>query len=240
LCPDSPVVVSPVGQVAVVAAAAAVGSLAGGLVGVFKEGISAAHDAVYTGPYAELVRLIANAVYDALAPTAAAAAAGSITSGSGGGTLWHLDYALFPLAGGIAVSLLGRLLEPGNRDFGPGLSGVIEDVNAGHPFKPRQFALKQAAAVATLGSGRTQLESAVKATRTPEIADPAAAGGVQKRFGSGLARTARTPHTMGCTVHPQSRSAKPIRTVHRHGPSFIRIFPQHSGILLTRVVPVPL
>lgn len=140
-------------EVAVVAAAAAVGSLAGGLVGVFKEGISAAHDAVYTGPYAELVRLIANAVYDALAPTAAAAAAGSITSGSGGGTLWHLDYALFPLAGGIAVSLLGRLLGPGNRDFGPGLSGVIEDVNAGHPFKPRQFALKQAAAVATLGSG---------------------------------------------------------------------------------------
>ena len=156
-------------EVSILMAAGAIGALTGVLVGCFKTGIATVRNGVYGGPYAELVHNFVRIVYEIVGwleagdgttggvdPATAGGggldnvAAGVAATVVGGGTeLWHLDYILFPLVGGVLVGLLRLVF----KDFGPGLAGVIENVNQGKQFKPAQFLAKQTAAITTLGSG---------------------------------------------------------------------------------------
>eukprot|EP00611_Tribonema_gayanum_P011721 TRINITY_DN2207_c0_g1_i2.p1 TRINITY_DN2207_c0_g1~~TRINITY_DN2207_c0_g1_i2.p1 ORF type:complete len:845 (+),score=244.22 TRINITY_DN2207_c0_g1_i2:159-2537(+) len=65
----------------------------------------------------------------------------------------QLVVALIPILGGIAVVAIRSLLP--KRDFGPGLGGLIEEVDNGTPVKPGRSIGKALAAVATLGTGNS-------------------------------------------------------------------------------------
>lgn len=59
--------------------------------------------------------------------------------------------ALVPLLGGLVVTIIQYF----NRDFGPGIGGLIEEVDNGSSFSPRRALAKASAAVATLGTGNS-------------------------------------------------------------------------------------
>ncbi|EKX54454.1 hypothetical protein GUITHDRAFT_160672 [Guillardia theta CCMP2712] len=122
-------------EIGLIGAAAVVGAGSGLAVVAFKEGIKAMRGWTYQGSYAQLVHNI-----------------GSFLPSSGLPNMEgiNLEYICFPVMGGLLTSLFLLVLR---KDFGPGLTGQLEEVDRGVPIDPVRFLARQVSAVAALGSG---------------------------------------------------------------------------------------
>ena len=123
-------------QVGIVAAAAILGVGAGVSVALFKTSIKSFRTFVYEGAYSDVVHDISTAV--------------TKLTGLLPGSSYNPEYILFPLLGGIIVSII--LAIEGN-DLGPGIKGIVKEVDEDKNINLRKFGVKASAAVATLGSG---------------------------------------------------------------------------------------
>lgn len=123
-------------QVGIVAAAALMGVGTGVAVAFFKSLIKSFREFVYEGAYSDLVHDIS---------TALTKLTGFVPVSS-----YNPEYILFPLIGGVIVSIILAL--EGN-DLGPGVKGIVKEVDEDKNINLRKFGVKASAAVATLGSG---------------------------------------------------------------------------------------
>mmetsp|Transcript_3654 Transcript_3654/g.9049 ORF Transcript_3654/g.9049 Transcript_3654/m.9049 type:complete len:633 (-) Transcript_3654:623-2521(-) len=122
-------------EIGLIGAAAIVGAGSGLAVVGFKEGIKAMRGWTYQGSYAQMVHAIGSYLPSAGLPNMEGI---------------NLEYICFPVLGGLLTSLFLFVLR---KDFGPGLTGQLEEVDRGVPIDPVRFLARQFSAIAALGSG---------------------------------------------------------------------------------------
>jgi len=129
-------------QVLIVVAGAVIGGVTGLTVMLFKSGIAATREFTYQGGYSDFVDYFQRAIGKAgLVP-------GGIPS-----TI-NLEFVMYPLLGGIVTSLLLFATRTGTKgDFGPALSGQLEELQRGRPVSLPRFVARETAAIAALGTG---------------------------------------------------------------------------------------
>jgi len=133
-------------EVKIVAAGSLIGGMTGLLVLLFKFGIAEVRQMTYQGPWAELVDWLEAG----LGPAARAVGfdVGSIPADV------NLEFAMYPLLGGIVTTLLLLALKgSGNVNFGPPLSGQLEELQRGTAPSMQRFVARFVGAVAALGTG---------------------------------------------------------------------------------------
>lgn len=109
----------------------------------FKTSIKAFREFTYEGAYSDLVHDISTKVFEATMPILA-------LTGIPPPTTYNPEYILFPLLGGTIVSVIFFL--EGN-SLGPGVKGIVKEIDDDEDINLRKFAAKATGAVATLGSG---------------------------------------------------------------------------------------
>jgi len=129
-------------QVLIVVAGAVIGGVTGLTVMLFKSSIAATREFTYQGGYSDFVDYFQRAIGEAgLVP-------GGIPSAI------NLEFFMYPLLGGIVTSLLLFATRTGTKgDFGPALSGQLEELQRGRPVSLPRFVARESAAIAALGTG---------------------------------------------------------------------------------------
>lgn len=145
-------------EVGIVAAGAVIGGVTGLFVLLFKVAISRTRDFTYEGAWGSVIdsmkevlkqaNLLPGFLLGDMPPLINAELLSSLPSNP------NFELALYPLLGGIITTglLLGLKYTIGG-DFGPPLSGQLEELQLSKPPNVSRFAARTAAATATLGTG---------------------------------------------------------------------------------------